>query len=62
MPTIAEIFAPDTGKKKNNNVEIAALLRVLAKLLDESEEMDTNKSEEGNEEVLTRPHFTPSSA
>lgn len=60
MPSIADIFAPDTGSKKNNNVEIAALLRILAKLLDENPEVDTNNEEKEQVEVLTRPHFMPS--
>ncbi len=60
MASIADLFAPDTGKSKNNNIEIAALLRILAKLLDENPEVDTNNDEKEDVEVLTRPHFTPS--
>ena len=60
MSSIADLFAPDSGPRKNNNVEIAALLRVLAKLLDEKEETPINESEKEDVEVLTRPHFMPS--
>jgi len=60
MASIADIFSPTSGAKKNNNVEIAALLRILAKLLDETEEVPINDKEEEVTEVLTRPHFMPS--
>lgn len=60
MASIADLFAPDISSKKNNNVEIAALLRILAKLLDENPETDTNNDDKEQVEVLTRPHFMPS--